>query len=77
MNGEARVLTDVYYIPELKCNIVSLGQATEAGYDIRMRGEQLIMRDHRGKLLAKSIRSKNRLYKVRMGLVKTATCLQV
>lgn len=27
-NGEARVMTDVYYIPDLKSNIISLGQAT-------------------------------------------------
>ena len=30
-NDEHRVLTEVYYIPLLKCNIVSLGQLEEAG----------------------------------------------
>lgn len=38
MDGESRKMTDVYYIPDLKSNIISLGQATEAGCDIRMRG---------------------------------------
>ena len=67
-NGEPRKITDVYFIPDLKSNIISLGQATESGCDVRMRGEDLIMHDRDGKLIAKATRSKNRLYKVRMGL---------
>jgi len=30
-NQEHRVLTEVYFIPSLRCNIVSLGQLEEAG----------------------------------------------
>lgn len=45
MNGESRRMTDVYYIPDLTSNIISLRQATEAGCDIRMRGDQLTMHD--------------------------------
>lgn len=30
-NGEKKVLNNVYYIPGLRINIVSLGQATEVG----------------------------------------------
>lgn len=67
-NGEPRKITDVYYIPDLKSNTISLGQATESGCDVRMKGEDLIMHDREGKLIAKAVRSKNRLYKVRMGL---------
>ncbi|XP_048630262.1 uncharacterized protein LOC106412469 [Brassica napus] len=74
MNGEHRVMYDVYYIPDLKSNIISLGQATEAGCDIRLRGDCLIMHDKDGKLLCNATRSPNRLYKVRMG-VKGNACL--
>lgn len=66
-NGETRTMRDVYYIPSLKSNIISLGQATEAGCDVRLRGEYLTMHDQDGKLLVKATRSKNRLYKVQMG----------
>ena len=65
-NGEPRKIIDVYFIPDLKSNIISLGQATEAGCDTRMKDEHLIMHDRDGKLIAKAVRSKNRLYKVRM-----------
>ena len=35
-NGEPKRITDVYFIPELKSNIISLGQATESGCNVRM-----------------------------------------
>ncbi|XP_013650519.1 uncharacterized protein LOC106355047 [Brassica napus] len=62
-NGEARKITYVDFIPNLKSNIISLGKVTESGCDIRMRGEHPIMHDQDGKLIAKALRSKNRLYK--------------
>lgn len=74
-NGEPRKILDIYYIPDLKSNIISLGQATESGCDIRMKDEYLIMYDREGKLIAKAARSKNRLYKVRMKIKKTMSLL--
>ena len=80
INGDSRKMTDVYWIPDLKSNIISLGQATEAGQsteagcDIRMRGEVLTMHDQDGKLLVRATRSKNRLYKVCMG-IESSPCL--
>ncbi|KAG7583447.1 Zinc finger CCHC-type superfamily [Arabidopsis suecica] len=65
-NGERRALHDVYYIPNLRSNIVSLGQATESGCDVRMREDYLTLYDRDGKLFVKAKRSKNRLYKVMM-----------
>ena len=35
--GEKKILHNVYYIPNLKSNIVSLGQATKAGCEVRMK----------------------------------------
>lgn len=74
LNGDPRIMNDVYYIPELRSNIISLGQATESGCDIRLKGEYLTMHDREGKLLVNATRSRNRLYKVRMG-IKDKTCL--
>ncbi|KAG7594649.1 Zinc finger CCHC-type [Arabidopsis thaliana x Arabidopsis arenosa] len=65
-NGERRALHDVYYIPNLRSNIVSLGQATESGCDVRMREDYLTLYDRDGKLFVKAKRSKNWLYKVMM-----------
>lgn len=76
MNGESRKMMEVYFIPDLKSNIISLGQAIEAEFDIRIRGEHLTMHDSHGKLLVKANRSKNRLYKVRI-VIKDAARLHL
>lgn len=75
-HGEARTMTDVYFIPDLKSNIISLGQATESGCDVRMKEDFLTMHDRDGKLLVKAIRSENRLYKVCMRL-REHVCLNL
>ncbi|KAG7598928.1 Zinc finger CCHC-type [Arabidopsis suecica] len=75
-NNERKILADVYFIPELKSNIISLGQATESGCDVRMKEDFLTVHDKDGKLLVKAKRSKNRLYKVLMEL-EPAKCFQV
>ena len=62
--GEKKILSNVYYIPGLKSNIVSLGQATESGCELRMKDDQLLLFDRGGKLMVKTTRSRNRLYKV-------------
>ena len=62
--GEKKILNNVYYIPGLKSNIISLGQATEAGCEVRMRDDILTLFDRYGKVMVKTTRSKNRLYKV-------------
>ncbi|XP_024004802.1 uncharacterized protein LOC112081959 [Eutrema salsugineum] len=53
-DGGKKVLANVYFIPDLKSNIISLGQATEAGCDVRMRGDYLTLHDQDGRLLMKA-----------------------
>ena len=62
--GEKKILKDVYYIPGLRSNIISLGQATEAGCEVRMKDKELHLHDRMGHLMVKTTRSPNRLYKV-------------
>lgn len=65
----------MYYIPDLKSNIISLGQATESGCEVRMREDYLTLHDKEGRLITRAKRSKNRLYKVLMEGAKPK-CLQ-
>ena len=59
-------MTEIYYIPDLKNNIISLGQATEDGCDIRMKDNYLTMHDADNCLLMKVQRTPNRLYKIKL-----------
>lgn len=63
-NGEERVLNEVYYIPTLCNNIISLGQLSEEGNKVMLSGDFLWVRDRQEKLLMKVKRSANRLYKI-------------
>lgn len=74
-DGEKKLLSDVYYIPYLRSNIISLGQATEAGCDIRMTGDKLTLHDKEGRLIVRATRARNRLYKVVME-TSEPKCLQ-
>ena len=75
-DGRKKFLADVYFIPQLKSNIISLGQATESGCDVRMREDYLTLHDKDGNLIVKAPRSQNRLYKVLME-VEERKCLQL
>ncbi|XP_074351811.1 uncharacterized protein LOC141690959 [Apium graveolens] len=63
-NGEDRIFHEVYYIPRLCNNILSLGQLSEEGNQVIMHGEFLWVYDKDKHLLMKVKRSANRLYKI-------------
>ena len=61
-NGEHRALTDVYYIPQLRSSIISIGQLDERGSEVLIKDGVLRIRDREQRLLAKVKRSLNWLY---------------
>ncbi|KAD5508650.1 hypothetical protein E3N88_16353 [Mikania micrantha] len=69
-NGEQQEIRDVYYIPALQSNIISLGQTTEAGYKVEMMQDYLWLRDEMKSLVMKVQRSANRLYKITLKVSK-------
>ena len=60
--GEHHKLIDVYFIPRLKANLVSLGQLDEAGCHISIECGLLKIRDDRRQLLTQVRCTTNRLY---------------
>ncbi|CAL1392261.1 unnamed protein product [Linum trigynum] len=60
--GEQKVLTNVYYIPQLKNNIISMGQLDENGCKIVIEDGVMCVLDRQRKMLAKVKRARNRLY---------------
>ena len=55
-DGGRKIINDVYFIPALKSNIISLGQATESGCEVMMRENYLILQDKDGRLITKAKR---------------------
>lgn len=69
-NGEQRLLHEVYFIPSLRSNIISLGQLAEEGSKIVLHGNLLWVYDRSGVLLIKVECSYNRLYKISLETCK-------
>lgn len=65
-NGEQRLLNEVYYVPNLCRNIISLGQLSEAGNRIVLDRDLLSVRERSGRLLMKIQRTPDRLYKIKL-----------
>jgi hypothetical protein len=63
-----KVLTDVYYIPEMKSNIVSLGQLEEKGFTYEGGNGRLCVYDQEHNLLISAPRTPNRLYIAKFGM---------
>ena len=66
-NGH-KVLTEVYFIPKLKSNIVSLGQLEEGGCKIVLEDGYCNVFDVERSLLAHAPRVGNRLYLLKLHL---------
>lgn len=83
LNGVNYVVSDIYYVPELKNNLLSVGQLQEKGMDVLFKGGDrrtcTIFHPTRGKI-AESIMSTNRMF-VLLGetddKTKEERCLQV
>ena len=56
-NGEHHALRDVYYIPQLRSSIISIGQLDERGSEVLIKDRVLRIRDREQRLLAKVKRS--------------------
>ena len=56
-NDEHHALTDVYYIPQLRSSIISIGQLDERGSEVLIKDGVLRIRDREQQLLAKVKRS--------------------
>jgi len=61
-DGSHRFIGDVYYIPTVKSNILSLGQLLEKGYKIKMKDHTLALFDTKGYMIAKVAMTKNIMF---------------
>lgn len=61
--GDKVIIEDVFYVPDMKCNLMSIGQLVEKGFSVSMEGDSLKLFDQKKNLVLKSTLSKNRTYR--------------
>ncbi|KAK6144512.1 hypothetical protein DH2020_021332 [Rehmannia glutinosa] len=69
-NGSHQFISNVYYVPNMKSNILSLGQLLEKCYDIHMKDRSLSIRDDRNNLITKVPMSRNRMFLLNIQCLK-------
>ncbi|XP_020271909.1 cingulin-like [Asparagus officinalis] len=69
-------IENVYYVPDLKSNILSMGQLLEKGYSVFMKDRMLHLKDKKDRLLAHVEMAKNRMFKLNLRNVQER-CLQI
>jgi len=69
--GDQWILSDVYYIPRLRSNLISLGQLTEIGHKILLDENELeVVEKQSDRLIMKVPRTVNTMYKIELNTVE-------
>jgi len=68
-NNRVGQIRDVYYVPDLKSNILSMGQLMEKGYLVLMKDRVLYLKDKLDQLIARVEMKKNKMYKLDLKIV--------
>jgi len=63
-NGDHRYIYDVFYIPYMKSNLLSMGQLVVKGYVIHIDENKFSIFDKKGNLILKTFLSKNCMFPV-------------
>ena len=72
-DGKEKYISDTYYIPGMKSNILSIGQLLQKRYIIHMEDMFLTLRNARRKLIARVQMSKNRMFPLKLN-TKIGSC---
>nr|KYP52959.1 Retrovirus-related Pol polyprotein from transposon TNT 1-94 [Cajanus cajan] len=75
-DGRVGEIRNVYYVPELKNNILSMGQMMEKGNSVLMKDRVLYLKDKHDRLIARVEMKKNRMYKLEMNIIQNK-CLKL
>ncbi|CAJ2656651.1 unnamed protein product [Trifolium pratense] len=76
MNKKMQNINDVYYVPELKSNLISLGQLQETGCAILIQKGSCQIHDPKEGLVAEVKMSGNRMFQLKPESFDNQTCLK-
>jgi hypothetical protein len=65
-NEKVEMVEDVYYIPEIKSNILSMGQLMEKGFKIFMKKMTLHLKYSRGRAIAQVEMGENKMFEMNL-----------
>ncbi|PKU84548.1 hypothetical protein MA16_Dca017934 [Dendrobium catenatum] len=72
-------ISEVYYVLDMKSNILSLGQLLEKGFDIHMKDKKITIKNNSNELIAQVEMTRNRMFilNIKNGVMKyLKTCVK-
>ena len=69
-NGERMIFKNIFYIPKVKTNILSLGKLDSQGCDMRLRDGFLTLHDGQGRLMTKTPKTRGNMYLLKLNIVE-------
>ncbi|XP_006579169.1 uncharacterized protein [Glycine max] len=69
-DGQHSFINDVLYVPNMKNNLLSLGQLLEKDYSMKMEDSQMKIFDSKRRLILKASLSRNRTFKIGIHIVE-------
>jgi len=69
-NGEQKFVPDVYYVPGLKCNLLSVGQLINKGYNVIFKDDVCTIKDipPSKKIIAEIQMTSNRMFPLKLNI---------
>ncbi|PNX78407.1 F-box protein [Trifolium pratense] len=64
--GNTVIIEDVFYVPKMNCNLISIGQLVQKGFSVTMEDNSLKLFDAKRNLVLKSPLAKNRTYRCKI-----------
>jgi len=65
-DGKTAYMSDVLYVPNMKYNLLSLGQLLEKGYTMSMQQNHIEVYDGQQRLILRAPLSRNRTFKINL-----------
>lgn len=65
------LIEDVLFIPDIQCNMLSIGQLVEKGFSIIMEGGSLKLYDKKKRMVLKSTLTRNKIWKASLKASKS------
>jgi hypothetical protein len=75
-NEKLGMVEDVYYISEIKSNILGMGQLMKKGFEIFMKKKTLQLKDNRGRAIAQVEMRENKMFKLNLQRIDQK-CLKI
>jgi len=69
-DGKKACITDVLYVPNMRSNLISIGQLLQKGYTMKMKAQAMKVFDSKNRLILKAPMSKQRPFKINISVIE-------